>query len=352
MNNILDLDYPELVEKIEALNQPAFRARQVWQALYRDLVSDFSEISTLPAGLRKQLGSAYFIGGLTPAMKIQSNDGFTEKILFALKDGLAIETVLMQYSKRNTLCISSQAGCAMGCVFCATGQMGFQRHLAPGEIIEQVLFYARVLRQLGQEPTNIVLMGMGEPFHNYDATLKAIKIMNHVDGLGLGLRRFTISTVGIIPKIEQFMRDPLNRQINLAVSLHASTDNARSAMLPVNKRYPIKDLLQVCRQYTEQTGRRITFEWALIKNQNDTPFEAHALGRLLKGMLCHVNVIRLNPTQGYSGKATDRERANQFCEILESYGISCTIRMRRGIDIQAGCGQLATTHKGIVDIEG
>jgi 23S rRNA (adenine2503-C2)-methyltransferase len=231
----------------------------------------------------------------------------------------------------------------MGCVFCATGQMGFRRHLTSGEIVAQVMYYARQLNDLGQSVTNVVLMGMGEPFHNYDNTMAAIDRLNDPQGYNFGARRFTISTVGLVPAIRRFAAE--QRQVNLAISLHAADDELRASMLPVDKRYPIDELLQACRDYVGQTGRRLTFEWALVNGVNDTPEQARLLATKLKGLLCHVNAIPLNPTQGYSGKATTRERANVFKQTLEDAGIPCTIRLRRGIDIQAGCGQLATRPK-------
>uniref|UniRef100_UPI002ACD2EEF 23S rRNA (adenine(2503)-C(2))-methyltransferase RlmN n=1 Tax=Anaerolinea sp. TaxID=1872519 RepID=UPI002ACD2EEF len=264
------------------------------------------------------------------------------KTLFHLPDNRSIETVLMRYKERRTLCISTQSGCAMGCVFCATGQMGFGRHLSSGEIVEQVIYFARLLRKTNEVVTNVVVMGMGEPFHNYENTLKAIARLNHPEGFNLGARRFTISTVGLVPMIERFAQE--NHQINLAISLHAANDTLRSSLLPVNKKYPISDLMRALRQYVAQTGRRVTFEWALIRDINDSPEHARELASLLKGLLCHVNVIPLNPTQKYHGKATTRERAEAFCSILQKAGIPATIRLRRGIDIQAGCGQLATQH--------
>jgi 23S rRNA (adenine2503-C2)-methyltransferase len=277
---------------------------------------------------------------LTLVTTLASSDRQTVKSLFKLPDGKSIEAVLMRYNKRNTLCISSQAGCAMGCVFCATGQMGFKRHLSSGEIVAQVMYYARQLNDENNVVTNIVLMGMGEPFHNYENTLDAIDRLNDQEGYALGARRFTISTVGLVPAIRRFAAE--KRQINLAISLHAADDDLRSSMLPVNKRYPIDELLLACREYIAVTGRRVTFEWALINEVNDTPEQAILLAKKLKGMLCHVNAIPLNPTMGYSGQATSHARAELFKKILEEHGISCTIRLRRGIDIQAGCGQLAS----------
>jgi 23S rRNA (adenine2503-C2)-methyltransferase len=240
---------------------------------------------------------------------------------------------------RRTLCISTQAGCAMGCVFCATGQMGFKRHLTSGEIVAQVLYYARILKDENESVTNIVFMGMGEPFHNYDNTMAAIDLLNDKDGYNFGARRFTISTVGLVPQIRRFADE--KRQVNLAISLHEVDDDKRLAIMPVNKRYNVDDVIDACKYYVVQTNRRVTFEWALINGINDSPEVANKLAKRLKGLMCHVNAIPLNPTAGYSGQATDRQRAIQFKETLEQAGVPCTIRMRRGIDIAAGCGQLA-----------
>lgn len=339
---IFDLDFENLQQILASWNEPVFRAKQIWQGLYRQLWPSPDCFSNLPAALRAKLSQEFRFSSLTPAHVARSSDGETVKTLFTLPDQRAIEAVLMRYESRRTLCISTQAGCAMGCVFCATGQMGFKRHLTSGEIVEQVIHYARELKAQGEAVTNIVIMGMGEPFHNYEATLAAIDRLNHPEGLNLGARRFTISTVGLIPMIQRFAAE--NRQVNLAISLHAADDETRSALLPINRKYPIADLLAACRDYVAQTGRRITFEWALIYESNDTPEQAQKLAALLKGLLCHVNVIPLNPTGKFSGRATTQDRAKAFCAILEQNGIPATIRIRRGIDIQAGCGQLATQH--------
>lgn len=337
---IFDLDLPELEQLFIESGQPAYRAKQVWQGLYHQFWNKPDQFTNLPKSLRLWLGETFSFGNLTPDQVLRSNDGETLKTLFRLPDGRAIEAVLMHYDVRKTLCISTQAGCAMGCVFCATGQMGFKRHLTSGEITDQVLYYARMLRDEGEQVTNVVLMGMGEPFHNYDATMSAIRRLNHPDGLNLGARRFTISTVGLVPVIQRFAEE--KSQINLAISLHAANDELRSSMLPINRKYPIQELMAVCREYVKMTGRRLTFEWALIQNVNDSVETAQELGRLLQGIICHVNVIPLNPTHRYAGKGSTRERAAAFKTELEKMGIPCTIRMRRGIDIQAGCGQLAT----------
>lgn len=340
---IYDLSFEDLQELVKSWGEPAYRTKQIWQGVYQQLWNTPEQFTNLPKSLREKLAEELRWNPLLPDTILQSKDGETVKTLFRLEDERAIEAVLMRYEDRRTLCISSQAGCAMGCVFCATGQMGFKRHLSSGEIVAQVMHYARQLREQGEEVTNVVLMGMGEPFHNYQATLDAIDRLNDPRGMNLGARRFTISTVGLVPMIRKFAEE--KRQINLAISLHAANDEARSAMLPVNRKYPIKELLDACREYVEKTGRRITFEWALIRDVNDTPETARELATLLKGLMCHVNVIPLNPTQKYPGQATTRERAVEFCAVLSKAGIPCTIRIRRGIDIQAGCGQLAAREK-------
>jgi 23S rRNA (adenine2503-C2)-methyltransferase len=334
-----DLSLPELEAKLKTLGEPAFRARQIWQAVYVDLVDDPQQITTLSMNLRQKLIEIFTFKNLNPSRKLDSSDGQTIKTLFTLPDGHAIEAVLMYYEERQTLCISSQAGCAMGCVFCATGQMGFKRNLSAGEIVEQVLYYARLLKSESKVVTNIVVMGMGEPFQNYEAVMAAVDRLNDPTGFNLGARRFTISTVGLVPAIDRFAAE--KRQVNLAISLHAANDALRTSLLPVDRKYPLAELMQSCRGYIAATNRRLTFEWALTDGINDRDVDARELASLLKGMLCHVNIIPLNPTSKYPGQPTTREKAEKFKAILEAVGIPCTIRLRRGIDIQAGCGQLA-----------
>ncbi len=338
--SFFDLTQAELQAELAAWGEPAYRARQLWQAVYRDLAATPLAVSTLPKPLRERLAAEFRFGSLALAAEARSSDGETRKALFHLPDGKAIETVLMGYARRRTTCISTQAGCAMGCVFCATGQMGFKRHLTAGEIVEQVLWYARELRFARDDRlTNIVVMGMGEPLHNYEATLKAVDVLNDPDGFNFGARRITLSTVGLVPMIERFADE--QRQVNLAISLHAATDELRAELLPVNKRYPLAEVFRAARYYAERTHRRVTFEWALIAGRNDTLEQARALVKLAKGLPCHVNVIPLNPTQGYAGQASTRERVAAFKALLESHHIPCTVRVRRGIDVDAGCGQLA-----------
>jgi 23S rRNA (adenine2503-C2)-methyltransferase len=343
---IYDLDLHELTALFTSWGEPAYRAKQVWQGLYQQYWHEPSQFTNLPKSLRSKLAEKIRFDALTPSTYLDSSDGQTRKTLFKLEDGRQIEAVLMRYDDvtgrqgRRTLCISTQAGCAMGCVFCATGQMGFKRHLSSGEIVAQVMYYARLLNEQGEKVTNVVVMGMGEPFHNYDNTLAAIDRLNDADGYNFGARRFTISTVGLVPAIRRFADE--QRQVNLAVSLHAADDSLRTSMLPTNKKYNIDEIIEACRYYIDKTHRRVTFEWALIHAVNDTPEQAHLLAQRLRGMLCHVNAIPLNPTTGYAGQPTDPQRAKQFKESLEQAGVPCTIRMRRGIDIQAGCGQLAS----------
>src|SRR5512143_3936673 len=336
---IYDLDLREITETLKSWGQPTYRATQVWQGLYQHFYRAAEEFTTLPRPLRDKLAAEFEFSGLELVRSLDSSDGQTRKTLFKLPKGHLIEAVLMRYDKRRTLCISSQAGCAMGCVFCATGQMGFKSQLTSGQIVAQVMHYARMLKDEGQAVTNIVVMGMGEPFHNYDNTMKAVDRLNDREGYNFGARRITISTVGLVPMIRRFADE--KRQVNLAISLHAADDALRLSMMPVNRKYPIDEVLQACRYYVEKTGRRVTFEWALINGVNDTPEQARLLSRRLHGLLCHVNAIPLNPTRGFTGQATTRERSERFKAALEAAGIPCTVRLRRGIDIQAGCGQLA-----------
>ena len=342
---IYDFNLQSLEEVMVAWGQPHYRSRQIWKGLYQHFWNDTGQFTTLPGELRDRLAENYTFNHLQPIKTLNSSDGETRKTLFQLPDNQAIEAVLMRYSKRRTLCISTQSGCAMGCVFCATGQMGFRRNLTTGEIVEQVLYYTRQLQAIDERVTNVVIMGMGEPFHNYDATMQAIDRLNDPQGFNFGARRFTVSTVGLVPAIRRFTAE--KRQVNLAVSLHAADDDLRSSMLPINRKYSIDELITACEDYVKTTHRRITFEWALIHGVNDTIEQAQKLAGRLQTLridgsaLCHVNAIPLNPTEQFNGQPTSSERARAFQAELERNGIPCTIRLRRGIDIQAGCGQLA-----------
>lgn len=341
MINLYDLNQKELRDLVADLGEPGYRAQQLWTWMYKHKATTFEEITTLSKELRARLEEEFALQQMEPVAEQHSIDGETVKWLFKLDDGQLIESVLMRYeNNRRTACISTQAGCAMGCVFCATGQMGFARHLSPGEIVGQVVTLARYLQDQDERLSNVVLMGMGEPLHNYDHTLAAIRTMTDPEGLNIGQRHITVSTVGLVPAIKRLAREGL--QVRLAVSLHAVTDDERSASMPVNRRYPIRQLIAACHDYFEHTGRRITFEWALIHKVNDTPEQAEALAYLLRGLTCHVNLIPLNPTGGFEGAPSAPSRVEAFQTILEHRGIPATVRVRRGIDIQAGCGQLKT----------
>lgn len=340
MENLYDLNREGILKVVEGFGEPAFRADQIWRGLYGSGWSDLAEFTTLPSTLREQISQHYAVGSLQQEKVLSSADGLTRKYLYRMPGQAAIETVLMEYDQRETVCISSQVGCAMGCSFCATGNMGFIRNLSQGEIIEQVLKSAALVQAEGKELTNVVFMGMGEPFHNYDSVLSAIEVLNDPEGFGIGMRRFTISTVGVVPAIRRFAAE--RSQINLAISLHAADDQLRSSILPVNKSYPLADLMEACDAYLEETNRRITIEWALIDGVNDSKEQAGKLIRLLNGKLFHVNLIQLNPVDHYPGQPSQDQSARAFQDIVQRAGISCTIRQRRGIDIQAGCGQLAS----------
>lgn len=340
---LFDLTLEELTDIITSFGEPKFRAKQVYEQIYKKLAGSFDEMTDLPKKLREKLNDTIEFSRLTTHTSLLSSDGHTRKILFDLPGKTPaitnqVETVLMGYHTRRTACISTQAGCALGCTFCATGQGGLQRNISSGEIVEQVLFYDRELNKKDEKLTNLVFMGMGEPFANYNEVMKAVDTLTNPNGFNFGARRITISTVGLVPMIEKFADE--NRQVNLAVSLHAATDELRETMLPVNKRYDIKELMQACRYYINKTNRRISFEWALIDDVNDTREQAEAFVKLAKGMLCHVNFIPLNPTRGYGGHESTKSNIKHFQEILDNAGIPNTLRIRRGIDINAGCGQL------------
>ncbi len=337
---LYDLTYGRLQELLAGWGEPRFRADQVWGWLYRSLAADFEAMTNLPRPLRERLAAETDLTLLTPLAERASATGQTRKVLFRLRDGQTIESVLMRYRQRQTACISTQVGCGLGCVFCATGQGGLARNLSAGEIVAQVLHFARETRQPNSQPpiSNIVLMGMGEPLANYAATRQAIATLTDERGYNLGARRITLSTVGLVPGIRRLAGEGL--PINLAVSLHAAEDELRSRLVPINRRYPLAELMAAVREYIARTGRRVTFEYALIAGVNDAPEQARALVRLLAGMLCHVNLIPLNPTPGSPLRPSPRERVNAFRDELAAGGIAVTVRLRRGIGIEAGCGQL------------
>jgi 23S rRNA (adenine2503-C2)-methyltransferase len=321
---------------LEEWGEPTYRARQLWEALYPE-ARPLTEVTTLPRTLRARLDGALPLA-LDLVTEATASDDMTTKWLWACtRDGAQIETVLMRYPTRATVCVSSQAGCAMGCTFCATGQAGFERHLDPAEIVEQV---QRAAQASPQRVRNVVFMGMGEPLANYEATWAAIERLH--DDVGISARRITVSTVGVVPGIRRLALERL--PVTLAVSLHAATDARRTQLVPLNRRYPIAAVLDAAADYAGARGRRISFEYACIAGVNDSLEEAEALGSLLGGFPgaggAHVNLIPLNQTAGFGGQASATPRLQAFAERLRARGITATVRRNRGTDIAAACGQL------------
>ena len=338
MINLLDLQLNEMEELMKKLGQPKFRAAQVFGWLYKEAgkgASDFDDMRNIPAALRQSLSELSFIG-LPQILKVQESkmDG-TRKYLFGLDDGNAVESVFMRYKFGNSICVSSQAGCRMGCSFCASTLGGLARSLTAGEIAGQIL---SAERDTGERISHVVVMGSGEPFDNYDNLFSFIKIINDPKGLNIGMRNITVSTCGIVPMIERFGED--FPQVNLAISLHASDNERRSSLMPVNRKYPLDELISACRRYSDKTSRRVTFEYTLVKDVNDSESDADKLANLLRGMLCHVNLIPLNTVRERDFETTGKAAAQKFRERLEARGIPATIRRELGDDIDAACGQL------------
>ncbi len=347
---LLDFSLSEMEEFFRSLGQPPFRAKQVFQWVYHDLTPDLAEMTTLPKSLRDRLLPSVVVQPLGLVTQTVSEDGLTRKGLFRLLDGSTIESVLMLYpteeGTRRTVCVSSQVGCAMGCEFCATGKAGFSRNLTSGEILGQVLHFAKVVADKegpAARITNVVFMGQGEPLANFDAVWKAIETMNSPYGLNVGARHITISTVGLPSRIRQLAERPL--QVGLAISLHAPDDTLRARLMPVGQRFPIADVMDACRDYIKQTGRRVTFEYSLLDGVNDSTGHTQQLARLLRGLLCHVNLIPLNYIEGTPFRPSPWERVLAFQRELISLGINTTVRMRRGGEIAAACGQLRGAHE-------
>ncbi len=343
--NLYDLTREQLRLQLMRWELNPVHVARLWNYLYIELAASLEAMPELPPKLRARLAAETQLGVLPTALETASSDGFTHKYLLALQDAEKIETVLMRFTGRVTACVSSQVGCAMGCVFCATGQMGYTRHLTPGEIVAQAVHVARALRT-ARDPhrlRNIVLMGMGEPLHNYDAVMTAIDILRDETGLALGAERITLSTVGVVPGILRLAAE--KRPLHLAVSLHAATQAERAALVPAAKKWPLDELMAACRTYSETTGRRIFYEWTLIEGKNDSEAHARAVGELLRGLSAQVNLIPLNPTSGYAGAPTRSDAAKRFQKILaDEFQLPSTVRQRRGIDIAAGCGQLAVAE--------
>lgn len=327
-------------EELQAVlvREPAFRTEQIWHAVYRELAEDYQDISTLPLDLRRCLADRLPPTIAVPEVTTRSADGKTEKTLFRLDDGESIESVLLRYPDRSTVCVSSQVGCAIGCPFCATGSMGFVRDLRVGEIVVQALHAARTLQEEGRRLSHLVYMGMGEPLLNLDHVLQSVRILNDGDGFGLGARAFTISTAGVVPGIDRLSTERI--QLNLAVSLHAGENALRDRLVPLNRQYPVDALLDACWRYVERTNRRVTFEVALMAGVNDRRRDAEALARLLAGHLCHVNLIPCNPSPASSLAASPPSTLSAFADHLSRRAIPVTVRTSKGGDIEAGCGQL------------
>jgi 23S rRNA (adenine2503-C2)-methyltransferase len=389
---------PELEALLHEWGEPPFRAKQIYRQLYVKLADDPAAMTDLPAALRARLAAEARVGSLTLDRVQEADGGLTRKALFRLADGAVVETVLMIYPDRATVCVSTQAGCGMGCVFCATGRMGLLRNLTTGEIVEQALWASRELRrwQAGDEGqrtkdgrsgaqrsgrrvehapgddsqwwggegeafseritqrvgriTNLVFMGMGEPLANYDRWWASVERLHDPAGFNLGARSMTVSTVGLVPGIRRLAEEKI--PVNLAISLHAPSDDLRSELMPVNRRFPLADLLDATRRYTERTGRRVSFEYVLLQGRNDHPHQALALAKLLRGhdahgrdrgvpLLCHVNLIPWNPVPGTPLGRSEHERVLAFQRVLLDYGVACTVRVERGVAIAAACGQLA-----------
>lgn len=339
---LLGLRFDELADLLEGEGIRRAHALPLFQALHRDFDEDDRQALAPP--LRRWIEGRV----LTPRVEIRretaSSDGWTRKFLLGLEDGAELEAVLMGFPGRFTACLSTQVGCAMGCVFCATGQMGFRRHLQAAEIVTQARHLEAVVRRRhGDRIRNLVLMGMGEPLHNFEASMAALRILTDTRGLNIGPSRVTVSTVGHVPGIRRLARTSV--RYSLAVSLHGATDEERGRLVPVNRAWPLAEVMEACRDYSARTGRRVFMAWTLIADRNDQPEQAARLAELLQGMDVHVNLIPLNPTPDFDGKPPAAATVRAFQQVLHGAGLPSTVRQRRGIDVAAGCGQLAVRER-------
>lgn len=339
MINLKNMTLPEIEKYFQEIGEKKFRAKQVFEWIYKG-VDNFDQMTNLSKPLRDKLAQSCNLGLLKTLQVQESNSDGTRKYLFELEDGNCIESVFMKYKYGNSICVSSQAGCRMGCKFCASTIGGKQRDLTPGEISDQLLMAEK---DTGEKINHIVIMGTGEPFDNYENVGKFLYIVNAKEGLNISMRNITVSTCGIIPMIQKFSKD--FKQVNLAVSLHGPNDEIRSSIMPINNKYPMQELLDACRAYTNETKRRITFEYALVNGVNDERKHAEELSYRLKGMLCHVNLIPLNKVKETSFDGTIKSKAVEFMRILEGKNIQVTIRRELGSDIDAACGQLRLGKK-------
>jgi len=334
MINLRDLTIKEMKDFCESIGEKSFRAKQIFSWIYKGAES-FDEMTDLSKALREKLKEHAYIGKLDIIRVQHSRTDGTRKYLLGLEDGNMIESVFMKYKYGNSICVSSQAGCRMGCKFCASGMDGLRRDLTPGEIAGQIL---TIEKDAGEKINHIVVMGTGEPFDNYENLKKFLVNVNDKEGLNISMRNITVSTCGLIPRIQDFSKEM--KQVNLAISLHSADGETRESMMPVNRSYPVDDLLRACREYTDETGRRITFEYALVKGKTDTKEQIDLLAEKLRGMLCHVNLIPLNEVKETGLAGSNRKRAAEIAAYLESRGIPATVRRELGSDIDAACGQL------------
>ena len=338
MINILDLNLEELKQWMKNNGESQFRAKQVWDWIYKD-IWNFESMNNIPQGIKEKLKNNFFIGIPELIEEYTSKQNNTRKYLFALQDGNLIECVVMKYKHGNSICISTQVGCRMGCKFCASTIGGMIRNLTTGEMLSQIMKSQHLIKE---RISNVVLMGSGEPFDNFENVVKFLDIVNCDNGLNIGQRHITISTCGIVPKIKEFAH--LNLQTTLAISLHAPSDEIRLKSMPIANKYSIAEVIDVCKYYINKTNRRITFEYALVKGLNDSRSDAEKLSLLLKGMLCHVNLIPVNEIEENELKRSSNEDVNEFMKVLESNNIQTTIRREMGLDINAACGQLRRSY--------
>jgi len=334
MTDIRDLTRPELETELAVLGEPGFRAGQIFAWLYAKGAQSFDDFTDLPKTLRRELSGRFLLRPLEIDGFLRGEDG-TEKYVFRLSDGTGVETVLVPAGARRTLCLSTQAGCKFACAFCASGRHGFKRDLAPSEIVGQVL---DLRSALDAALTNIVFMGMGEPLDNFDNVVRAVKILNDPKGLGVAARRMTVSTSGVVPGIVRFREVGL--QVNLSLSVHAADDRLRSRLMPINRKYPLADVMSACEDYLAEGGRKITFEYVLLDAVNDRPADADGLARLARRLRAKVNLIPYSPVEGFSFRTPPPERIQAFVRRLEEKGAAVTLRQSKGKDIRAACGQL------------
>jgi len=337
-----DLTFAQTQQVLASADVRPVHAAALWKHLYGG-----APLEALPPPVQRWLAKQGVQDDALPPVtsRTVSTDGRTEKYLLRLHDGQEVETVIMGYPGRFTACLSTQAGCAMGCVFCATGQMGFARHLTPAEIVVQIRHVRVVLSARGETLRNLVLMGMGEPLHNYDHVMTALAIATNPNGLAVSPSRVTVNTVGVVPAILRMAQE--QQPYHLGVSLHGSTEDERARLVPVSQRWPLAELIEACRTYARTTGRRVFFAWTLVAGVNDGPAHATRLAALLQGIDAHVNLIHLNPTGGFDGTSSGEDAAHLFRATVQGAGIPCTIRQRRGIDVAAGCGQLKAERRRV-----